>query len=207
MIKRSFFVYAGSAIIVLGGLASTYSYFYANSSKGPAPRLADREYVAAALMDIFGSEAHVDLKKGVLDKPDLFGGPCDPMEEIPIDKPSDSDSDDYSAIGNPTCERRLVDEKVKFTSKDTLLRKIAILSVCEKMVSNEKTFLHAMNVTSPQELPPFDEDHKKMIYKKFYPLDDKVENIKKDLPKTADLAAKWKKWTLAVCASPGWQIL
>jgi hypothetical protein len=163
-------------------------------------RLADRRYIKKILQNVYGPKSNEIIDRNIWFKPETFGFPCDPNEEIWIKGKKKKEVFNKEV----KCPRGLMDAKVPISTSSSSLRTASLNKVCSILTNK-------LEVLSPIfRSAIFSNENIQKVYGAFYvfeKMDDlKVQKIQKVL-EGESLINKWKYLFLTTCMSQGWQIL
>lgn len=166
--------------------------------------VADRYYVESVLLQIFSPTSAADKNKlqvEIIERPE-FGGPCDPYE------PSETTT---AAVEFPRL-RCLNGISTVLTSTANPMRFSLTTKTCERLVSETTSFTRAMSKifgNGPIIAP--NASSLSSAYSLFYQDENASSAITTALmdlsKKGSDANESWRLVLIALCISPGWQVL
>jgi len=155
-------------------------------------RHGDYRFISNFLRDKFGPNSYTVINQNVLNNPRLFGGVCERY------------SDD-----NTRCKDNTINEPLIKTST---LRSGRMIKVCEEIVQSTDSVKFLMTSVSLERESEVNKENLLRVHQRFYPLAEELSSeVELSYFRLSELLSsnpeKWKTIALALCMSPGWQIL
>lgn len=163
-------------------------------------RFADRRFLRDVLLKAFGPTSKETLDAEIWQKPHIFGYPCDPNEEIWIQKGLKREKKKQLFDDEVACPRGKSDARVKFFPTDDLIHRASMQRAC-KILANS---MHSVEWGNRK----FSVENAKTYFNVFYPYKSFDESIYEKIDSsltTQDPVFKWRNYLLALCLSEDWQ--
>lgn len=156
----------------------------------------DHEGVYYFLTNLFGPQSKSVVKKNILLRPSLWGGPCDPYGQVYKNQDGKIQITDE--------ERQCPDEgpssKLDYYIERDVLAIVLLEKTCAELVNKEDTFkyfLKNLNITELNEI------NMKVVFGAFFP----SKAINQKWLNEAKLEKNWNNVILSLCRTPTWQLL
>lgn len=187
------------------------------SSVSISPQLGDRFYIESVFKNVFGPEVSYAniVHHRIIKNQNVFGGPCDPYENLYKENYRGDGSRYYTSINlNANCQSG-VENTTKLHLSSTSLRQGWIIRTCEDLLRyNSKAVNYALETAGALKSANFHGDFSyetvNNLYKTFTgvkDLDPSVHQVMLENKNGLSEREFWEATLMTFCISPDWQYL